>query len=256
MKTNFKHLAIVASLGVVMYSCDNDDNPSSNGPEILTFEYGEGSTHSSEQVAYIGSDVHMESEIMAENVVESITVDIHGHDLLLQAGQEEWDYEMTYTDAKYQAKNIEFHEHIDIPANAPAGEYHVDFIVTDAAGNVTEMEGDLEIMSPVFVYDDETATEAQRGTEIHMEFMMFALNGIHSIEVDIHGHDITVGDGEEEWDFEQEFDSYHEMSGDVEFHEDIEIPANAPAGEYHAMIKIEDEDGFVIEYEIDIDVTQ
>ena len=73
MKTNFKHLAIVASLGVVMYSCDNDDNPSSNGPEIVTFEYGEGSTHSSEQVAYIGSDVHMESEIMAENVVESIT---------------------------------------------------------------------------------------------------------------------------------------------------------------------------------------
>ena len=50
-------------------------------------------------------------------------------------------YEKTFEFAgKYVGKtSAMFHEHIAVPADAPAGEYHLHFTVTDAEGNsVTE----------------------------------------------------------------------------------------------------------------------
>ena len=49
----------------------------------------------------------------------------------------------TYTDEKYIGEtSVLFHEHPLIPADAPAGEYHIHFTVTDAAGNSTTEEAE------------------------------------------------------------------------------------------------------------------
>ena len=73
--------------------------------------------------------------------------------------------------------------------------------------------------------------------------------------VDVHAHGLEVGEGEVEWDFEQSYsEKYHEQS-EVEFHEHIDVPATAPAGEYHILFIIEDEEGNTFEYDTHIDVT-
>lgn len=255
MKTNFKLLAIVAFLGVFLHSCSKDDDPVLNAPVISNFEYGEGSSHSTEQVAYKSSDVHIEAEINAEATVSSISLSIHAHDLTPGDGEVEWDFEQTFTDAKYLAINPTFHEHIDIPSNIPAGEYHIELTVTDELGNSTEVEGHIDILDPITLSDFDIDDTVVRGNDFHIEFMIEAVHGIHNITVDIHAHGLTPGAGEVEWDYEDVFEDGYHGETEVEFHEHIDVPATAPAGEYHMIFTVEDEDGNTKEYETHIDVT-
>ena len=255
MKTKIKSLAIIALVATFLYSCDSDDSPTFGAPEITSFEFGEGSDHSTDPVAYKGSDIHLEAEINAEAKVSSISLSIHAHDITVGDDEVEWDFEQVYTDAKYLVINPEFHEHVDIPANIPAGEYHIELVVTDELGNSTEIEGHIDILDFITISDISIDSTVARGNDFHAEFMIDAVNGIHNITVDIHAHDIAVGDGEEALDLELEFlDGYHEETS-VEFHQHIDIPATAPAGEYHINFTVEDEDGNTKEYETHIDIT-
>lgn len=257
MKTNFKSLAIIAFLGISLHSCSSDDDasPVLNAPEISDFEYGEGSAHSTEKVAYKGSDIHLEAVINAEATVSSITLVIHGHDLELGEGEVDWEFEQVFTDANYLVINPTFHEHVDVPTNIPAGEYHIELLVTDELGNSTEVEGYLQIMDPITLSDISIDATVARGEDFHAEFMIYAVNGIHNITVDIHAHGITPGKREVEWDYEEEFlEGFHEET-EAEFHKHIDVPVTAPAGEYHMIFMIEDEDGNTKEYETHIDIT-
>ncbi|GAA3653255.1 DUF4625 domain-containing protein [Flavivirga jejuensis] len=256
MKTNFKFLAIITFLGLFLHSCSSDDDsPLVNAPVISNFEYGEGSTHSTDQVAYKGSDIHLEAEINSEATVSSITLSIRAHDLTPGDGEIDWDFEQVFTDSKYLAINPTFHEHIDIPANIPAGEYHIELTVTDKLGNSTEVEEHIQILDFITLSDISIDTAVVRGDDFHTEFMINAVNGIHNITVDVHADGVTPGSGEVEWDYEEEFeDGYHEQT-EVEFHEHIDVPVTAPAGEYHIIFTVEDEDGNTKEYETHIDVT-
>ncbi|TRZ42863.1 DUF4625 domain-containing protein [Robertkochia solimangrovi] len=254
---NFKFLSIFTLLAIILTSCSNDDdnNLVSEAPVISDFEYGEGSSHGSDAVGYIGSDIHVEAEIYAEATVSSITLAIHSHEVTVGEGEEEWDFEQTFTDSKYRVINPTFHEHIDIPDTAPVGEYHVILTVTDNEGNTTEIEGEVELIDAITMSDISIDSEAARGDDMHAEFMIAAVNGIHSITIAIHAHDITPGAGELEWDYEEVFEEGYHDETEVEFHEHIDIPASAPAGEYHLSITIEDEDGNILEYENHIDIT-
>ena len=257
MKANFKTLAIVAFSGLFLHSCSTDDDGNTNvtAPLITNFEFGEGSEHSTEPFAYKGSDLHLEAEINAVGIVSSISIDIHADDIEVGDGEVEWDYEDTFTKDSYLVINPTFHEHIDIPSNIPAGEYHIELTVTDELGNSTEIEGHLEILDPITISDFDMDTTVARGSDFHAEFMINAVNGIHNITVDIHGHDLAVGEGEVEWDEEVIFeDGFHEET-EAEFHKHIDVPADAPAGEYHVLFTVEDEDGNTTEYETHIDVT-
>ncbi|WP_230080299.1 DUF4625 domain-containing protein [Winogradskyella marina] len=258
MKSNFKFLAFIAFFGILLNSCSSDDDnvsPSLNAPEITGFEYGEGSAHSTEQVAYKGSDIHLEADIYAEAVVSSITLSIHAHDLPLADGEVEWDFFQEFSGSNYQVINPTFHEHVEVPTDIPAGEYHIELVVIDELGNSTEIDGHLEILDYVTISDDHIDTEAVRGTDFHAEFVINALNGIHNITVDIHAHDLPVGAGEVEWDEEIVFsEGYHGLT-EVEFHEHIDVPVTAPEGEYHMVFTVEDEDGNTKEHHAHIDVT-
>ncbi len=256
MKSNFKFLAIVAFVGILLQSCNNDDDgPAPNAPVISNFEYGEGSSHSTGQVAYKGSDIHLEAEISAEAVVKSITLSIHAHDLTPGDGEVDWDFEKVYTDSKYLVINPTLHEHVDVPANIPAGEYHIELKVTDELGNSTEVEGHIHVLDPITLSDISISETVVRGDDFHAEFIINAVNGIHNITVDIHAHGVTPGEGETEWHYEEIFsEGFHDLT-EAEFHKHIDVPTTAPAGEYHINITIEDEDGNIKEYETHIDVT-
>ncbi|WP_289039604.1 DUF4625 domain-containing protein [uncultured Zobellia sp.] len=257
MKPNLKFLAIVASAGLFLQSCSSDDNGDVelNAPEISNFEYGEGSTHSTDPVAYKGSDIHLEAEITAEATVSSITLSIHSDDVTAGEGEVDWEFEQVYTDASYLVINPTFHEHVDVPSDIPSGEYHIELLVTDELGNSTEVEGHIEILDVITLSDFSIDETVARGEDFHVEFMISAVNGIHGITVDIHADGVTPGEGEVEWDYEAEFlEGYHEET-EAEFHEHIDVPATAPAGEYHIIFTVEDEDGDTIDYEAHIDIT-
>ncbi|KAB7529023.1 DUF4625 domain-containing protein [Flagellimonas olearia] len=258
MKANFKSLALIIFLGLALYSCSSDDEgtPPVAAPTVSNFEYGEGSSHSTDQVAYKGSDIHLEAEITAEGIVSSISIDIHAHDLEVGEGEVEWDYEQTWTDASYLVINPTFHEHIDIPSNIPAGEYHIVLTVTDELGNSTEAEGHVQVLDPITISDFDMDETVARGSDFHVEFMIGAVHGIHEVMVDVHAHGLEVGEGEVEWDFEGDYsEDFHELT-EAEFHKHIDVPVTAPAGEYHIIFTIEDEDGNTYEYETHIDVTE
>lgn len=257
MKSNFKHVALFVLAGITLSSCSNDDDAPlvEEAPTISNFEFGKGSDHGEEQIAYKGSDIHLEAEIFAEASVSSIALDIHAHDLEVGEGEEEWDFEKVYTDADYMVINPEFHEHVDVPANAPAGEYHITLTVTDENGNSTEVEGHIHIMDPITTSDLSIDETVARGNDFHAEFMIAAVHGVHHVVVDIHAHGLTVGAGEVEWDFEQEFEDGLHGETSVEFHEHIDVPATAPVGEYHMVITIEDEEGNTSKIDTHIDVT-
>ncbi|NIJ46552.1 5-hydroxyisourate hydrolase-like protein (transthyretin family) [Wenyingzhuangia heitensis] len=264
IKTNFKFLAIIAFLALTFQSCNNDDDSIElGGPVISEFEYGEGHhgededhDHEEEAYAYKGSDMHLEATITSDVKIASISLSVHTHDVEPGDDEVEWDFEKVFTDEKYLVLNPTFHEHIDIPSNIPAGEYHVELVVTDEDGKSTEVEGHVDIMEPITISEPSVDTTVTRGDDFHAEFMINAVKGIHNVSVDVHAHGLTVAEGEVEWDFEKEFeDKYHEKT-EVEFHEHIDVPATAPAGEYHIIFTVKDEDGNTQKYETHIDVTK
>lgn len=249
-----KMLLITATLVVALASCSDDDDPVPAAPAISNFEFGEGGTHATSGTAYKGSDIHMEAEISSEATISSIVVSIHAHDLTPGEGEVAWDFEQAYADSKYLVRNATFHEHIDIPSNIPAGQYHITLTVTDQRGNSTEVEGDLEILDAITLSNLSIDESVSRGNDFHTEFTINAVKGIQHIIVDIHGHDLTIGEGDEEWHYEAEFEEGYHGETEAVFHEHIDVPATAPVGEYHIAITIEDEDGHTLTFETHIDV--
>jgi hypothetical protein len=115
---------------------DNEEIPALPKPQIGTLEIGSGNN----KTAKAGSDLHLEGDLVAEALIAKIEIEIHQED----GGQ--YKFTKAYTDGKYiGVKNATFHEHIDVPADAPAGAYHFHFTVTDKAGNATTVESPLTI---------------------------------------------------------------------------------------------------------------
>ena len=91
-------------------------------PAITFKEVGEGDSHK----AVIGQKMHLEAQIEAPHKIAKIEVEFHN-----TAAKYEKVY--TYTGEKYLGQtSVLFHEHPEIPADAPEGEYHIHFTVTDA----------------------------------------------------------------------------------------------------------------------------
>ncbi|MCR5133303.1 MAG: DUF4625 domain-containing protein [Bacteroidales bacterium] len=142
MKTNilFRFLAII-TLVAGFAACQK--NPSA--PKITLTEVGHENGGKAEQ----GDDLHLEADIVAEGLIQRIHVEIH---------QENGSYEIekSYTTGKYiGVKNTEFHEHIDIPADAPLGAYHLHLTVTDKEGRTATVKAHLEVIENDGIDDEE-----------------------------------------------------------------------------------------------------
>ncbi len=129
--------AILFVLSTVFTACSSDDDPTTAKPAITLTEVG----HDNTKHAHPGHDLHLEANIVAEGLIKAINVEIH------QENGGTYKIEKAYTTGKYiGVKNTEFHEHIDIPAETPVGEYHLHLTVTDNAGQQTTAESELEIV--------------------------------------------------------------------------------------------------------------
>jgi len=119
-------------------ACDKDDDGTAvDGPLIETLVVGQDN----DRTAHPGLDLHLEAAILAPGTIASITLSIHPE------GESGWELEKIYTEGYEGLKNVNFHEHIDVPADAEEGEYHLHLTVADQAGNTIETESHLHIVA-------------------------------------------------------------------------------------------------------------
>ena len=135
------HLSLMMALAFMFTlsftACnDDDDDKLPAKPSVALTEVG----HDNSRKAHPGHDLHLEGNVLAEGLIKSINVEIH------QEGGK-FEIEKAYTTGKYiGVRNCEFHEHIDIPADAPLGEYHLHFTVTDQKGQQIMTEQHVQIV--------------------------------------------------------------------------------------------------------------
>ncbi len=131
------YIAAIVATGLFFTSCNNDDKQIAK-PEISLDELGTGNS----KIGIIGSDLHVEAEIVAEGTIDKVKVEIHPE------GTGTWEFDSIYTEFSGK-KNCTFHKHIDIHATAlDTGAYHLHLIVTDMLGNETTEQAELEIQAP------------------------------------------------------------------------------------------------------------
>ncbi len=235
-KINVFGAALLLCLSASVFtSCDdNNDEPKANAPVVNIAEVGE--ENSKEAVA--GKDLHLEGELVADGLIKRIDIEIH---------QENGDFkiEKSYTEGKYiGVRNTTFHEHLDIPADAPAGDYHLHFTVTDQLGQSTTFESELNITvskpgSPEITLTEvgeNNSMQAKVGEEMHLEATIKAEKKIAQIVVEFHKEDGT---------YEKEFTFTGKYLGEisVNFHEHIQLPKDMPTGEYHLHFTVTDAEG-------------
>jgi len=150
MKTQSSVLLIIAiAFGMSLFftSCEKDEVTAE--PVIDLTELG----YNNDKVGYLGTDLHIEAEIVAEAGIDRVTIEIHPEGEHDAGGHDHgWEFEVTF-DKFSGMKNTTFHEHIDIPVTAEAGDYHFHLAVTDLEGRETIAEAELEVNQP----DDATA---------------------------------------------------------------------------------------------------
>ena len=155
MNTRVFLIAITFALGLFFTSCEKDDETNPK-PVVTLSELG----YENSKIGYVGSDLHIEAEILAEGKVDIVTIEIHPEgeheeksaSIVLHEG--EWDFDTTYTEFS-GIIDPTFHKHVDIPMHADTGHYHFHFIVTDMEGQQTVVQEELKIEQP----DDNEAPE-------------------------------------------------------------------------------------------------
>jgi len=245
MNSKFKlTLTLVAASFILMLPSCGEDEVELAAPTISNLEVGTGNS----LMATIGSDLHLDAEIVAEGKIASIEIDMHNED---GTGD---DIEVVFTN--YNGKlNADFHEHIDIPSTTTEGDYHFHIKVTDEEGQSTEVDREVQVSAgtvstapeiedlEVGENDNHTATV---GGELHLDAHIHAPELIDNIVVELHPEG-TTGD-----DIEATFTNYAGEE-EADFHEHVEIPATAATGEYHMHLIVTDQAGQ--ETEVDADVT-
>ena len=234
MKKQHKSM-VLALLGFAVLSvasCKKDeDNPIAQQPTIETLEVG----HDNNQTTQPGSDLHLDAAILAPGTIASITLEIHPE------GDEGWEFEKVFTEGYAGLKNADFHEHIDVPAEAATGEYHLHLEVTDKSGNTVTAESHLNLIADPTVPTIEgyeisfNAAES----ELHIEGDIAAPGKIAAISVEVHG-----GDYEKTFEIEGDYvglDSFH-------LHQHIDV-ADIPTGHYHVHLNVTDQAGKESEFE-------
>lgn len=248
-------VALLLNLCLLAFSScssdDDDDNPAK--PVINLTEVGSENS----KIGVAGNDLHLEGSIIADGLIKQIDIEIH------QESGGNYTIEKSYTDGKYiGVKNADFHEHIDIPADAPAGDYHLHFTVTDQSGQTTTAESELTIESvPVNItiegltfgagHDFADNKIGYIGTApVVGATSIKAEDGIAKVFVEIHSEGETAA---------FELDTTYVFNGETEladFHKHVLIPDNAPAGDYHFHLKVYDKNGKSLEKSLDVEVKE
>ena len=246
-KSLFMAAVLLLSLCMFTFSAcdDNEEDKNVGKPVVALNEVGEENS----KTAIAGSDLHLEGEITAENRIKRIDIEIH------QEEGGEFRVEKSFTEGKYiGVKNTTFHEHIDIPAEAPAGAYHLHFTVTDQLGQTEMAQSELAVKAAAAhitvedlkfgaSHDFSENKIGYVGTKPMVSAHIKAENGIEKIAVFIHNEEGTRA---------FELDTTYTFNGEKEWgtegqHKHIVIPDDAPAGDYHMHFNVYDKNGEVSE---------
>lgn len=238
---------------ITFSSCSNDDDDKPAKPAINLTEIG--SENSKRGVA--GSDFHLEGSVIADGLIKQIDIEIH------QESGGSFKIDKSYKEGKYiGVKNADFHEHIDIPADAPAGDYHLHFTVTDQFGQTTTVESEVAIEAvPVDIlieglkfgsgHDFLDDKIGYIGTAPVVEVASIkADNGIDRVFIEIHSEGETAA---------FDLDTTYIYTGETElkdFHKHVLIPDDVPAGDYHFHLKVYDKSGKSLEKSMDIEIKE
>ncbi|MFO8002607.1 MAG: DUF4625 domain-containing protein [Marinilabilia sp.] len=133
--------AVIFPLLALAACSDDDVRP----PEIDISDIG----YDNRGVAYVGSDLHIDAEIVAEGKIDHVRLTIHPEGDHLKDDHdhhEEWQVDTTYTTGYGGSKNAEFHEHVDVPEHAEEGDYHLHLQVSDTEGYQSSEEAEFEVV--------------------------------------------------------------------------------------------------------------
>lgn len=230
-------MLLLGLFSFVVSSCDDDDENKASvaKPVAALAEVGEENS----KVATAGKDLHLEGDLEAEGLIGRIDLKIQSADGKVVVLEKSW------ADGKYVGvRNTTFHEHVDIPAATAAGDYVLTFTVTDKVGQSTVFTSDLKIEVSVEGAPAITFTEVGEGNskkavvggEMHLEAEISAPKKIAKVEVELHN---TAAKYEKVFDFTEDYIGQTE----AKFHEHLQIPADAPAGEYHIHFTVTDAAG-------------
>lgn len=254
-KIVFRAIMLLNICLVLFTGCDNDDDKNPVKPVVNITELGSGHDSPNDKTAYIGKDIHIETEIVAEGLIKQIEVEVHQKNGSYEFGK-------VYTDEKYVGKkNTTLHEHLDIPSDAVAADYHLFLTVTDQLGQTTTAESDLTLKAvPVSITIDGLSFGSGHdfpenkigyiGTAPVIEAASIKVeNGIEKIYVMMHGEENNDYKIEAAFEYEGETEL-------MDFHKHISIPDNAPAGDYHLHFKVTDKKGESLEKSMDIQIKE
>ncbi len=231
MQPVIKFLSALCIVSLLFTACskNKDDVPAS--PLVTDVEIGSGNN----KIAYTGSDLHLEAQIIAPGTIANVQVEIH------PVSGTGWKFDSVYVNGFQGLKNAEFHKHIDIPADAAVGFYHLHFIVTDQRGQQKKIEDEIEIKTdptmPAISGLD--LGVGDNGAELHVETVITAPNKIAQVDIEIHGN----------WEKEIRYtDAAMVGQTTYNFHKHINIE-DAPPGHYHVHFKVIDQAGKEKEFE-------
>lgn len=260
MKQKIRWGAILMfSMSLVLFSsCSNDDDDNPAKPIVKILELGSGHDSPNDKVAYIGKDAHIEADITVDGLIAEIRVEVHQENGT-------YEFEKVYKDSKYVGnKNATLHEHLDIPSDAPAGEYHLHLTVVDQWGQSSTAESELTLKA-----QDEVTTISIEGlkfgaghtfpdnkigyigtTPLLEATSIKAEKGIDKIVVMMHSeNEATAFVIKETYTYEGETEL-------TDFHKHISIPEDAPAGDYHLHFDVYDKDGKSKGAELEIEIKE
>ncbi len=149
MKHYLKTIVVLLAVTAVLASCEKDPA----APKISGLEIGKDNSG----IAYVGGDLHIEAEIVAEAKIARIVLTIHPEEehahhapiqrvISISEHSTHWEVDTTYTGKYAGVKNIEFHEHIKVPLYAETGDYHLHLLVVDMDGKTAEVEEEFSVV--------------------------------------------------------------------------------------------------------------
>lgn len=230
MKINSMLALLLA--GTLFVACKDDNEVDVAAPTITGVEIGSGNN----KQAQAGGDLHIDAQIVAPGDIDRVQLTIHPE------GSSGWELDTVFTEGLSGLKNADFHKHIDIPASAGLGDYHLHLVVVDKNGNKAEIESELQVIKdPTLPSVEGFEVEVEdAGKGLHLEAAITAPGKIAAVIVEVHGNG---------WEKEFEFkDAAMVGQTAFNFHKHVDIAA-APAGHYHVHLKVTDQAGKQNEFE-------
>ncbi len=180
-------------------------------------------------IAYTNNELHLDARLTAAGRIAEIKVQI-----TLAETNYGWDFVKTYT-SYAGLKDAHFHEHIAVPENARPGKYSLLMVVTDQAGEKTQVKANFEIVRDLSLPRITNAfLDTSNTSMLRFSGLVEATKGISGLIIEVQSSAWT----------RTVTDTNPAMVDQTRFQliKDIDL-STAPGGHYHVNISVIDKTG-------------